>query len=199
MQSDRFQDLTHYWGNDRRASDKWDQTLPSDTSAFIHWPDTQHSLWENNTCDKYLVVWFKPVVFHPALCTKALWQQRQPPCAAINMWALCSQRACQSAAPRSSHAFHNTNPPTGLHLKGFFCPPCQDWCVCNFLTLDGNLVMTCSQTDGPVVCVSLVFCYGIKGLIDRIVWAEPAIGSYPNHRSSAAFPRSELVLYTLLN
>lgn len=68
---DSFRGLTYYWGNDRYVFDKRDQALPSDTSAFIFSLETQPSLWENNTRGKYLVVEFKPVVFHLELQTKS--------------------------------------------------------------------------------------------------------------------------------
>lgn len=166
---DRFGGLTHYWGNDRWVSDKRDHML----SAFIFSLRTQRSLWGNNTWDKYLVVKSKPVVFHLELQTKAHWQQQQPPCNAINKWFLVSQRACQSAPPLSSQAFHNTNPCSILCCslkasarlsKGALPSLSASRCVCNFFTLRRNPVMTCcrSPTDRAVIFVRVGFCCGIK-------------------------------------
>lgn len=190
---DRFRGLNQYWGNDRRVFDKRDQALPSDTSAFIFWVETQRSLWRNNEWDKYLVVDFKPVVFHLGLQTKAHWQPWQPPSAAINMWFLVSQRACQSAPPLPSQAFHNANPTAILQaaVKGlrrafkrlFFALP-SFWAdvYVTFSPWTGILwwlVVICKQAGLSYLSESGFVMALSRGSIHRRQWCS-LIGSVPS-------------------
>lgn len=164
---DRFRGLTHYWGNDRRVFDKRDQALPSDTSALIFSLETQRSLKANNAWDKYLVVEFKPGISPGTADEKPIDSDGSRPLlqlicdssshkelVKVPHLSLLRPFTIQIPAPFSKLQFK----AAAVHSKG--CSLSKSRCVCNFFTLDRNLVTTCchSQTDWAVIFVRLGFC-----------------------------------------
>lgn len=138
------------------ASPNDKQAGPSGVSAFIFSARTQRSL--KATMDEISISLLNSnLPFHPELQTKPHWQPWQLQLISDSP----AHKEPVRAPPRSSQAFHTTNPCTILQ-SSVRPPPCihrarfprssHSRCVCNFFTLDRNSAMTCCLSQRWPTC-----------------------------------------------